>query len=236
MVVRLDPARQRAGLLSLPRDLWVTIPGAGEGKINNAYFIGERDGQGASVASATVGRALGIEIDHVVVVDFAGFRGLIDTLGGVPVDVPRELHDPKFPTEDYGYTVAHFTPGTEVMSGARALMYSRIRHPDSDFARMRRQQALILGIARKLRQRGALENLHEADRITAALRPFVRTSLPPAVALDLLWSMRSVDIDAAQRTVVDTSIVSEANIGGAYVLVADQSTLRSLGAQLVGAP
>lgn len=235
ILLRLDPARQQATCLSLPRDLWVDIPGAGQGKINSAYAIGEQQGQGAQLASQTISKLLGIPIDYTVVIDFAGFRSLIDTLGGVPVDVPKELYDAQFPTDDYGYTVAHFLPGTEVMYGDRALMFSRIRHPDSDFERMRRQQLVLLGIARKLRERGTLQNLREADALTSALRPFVRTDLPPALSLRLLWSMRNLDPNSVYRVVADGSILSEANIGGAYALTASSSTMHTLGAQLLAA-
>ena len=235
MLVRVDPARQRLTLLSLPRDLWVPIPGVGEGKINSAYFIGEQVGQGAALARETIGSVLGIAIDHVVVMDFKGFRSIVDVLGGVPVDVPTELYDPEFPTDNYGYTVAHFLPGTELMTGERALMFSRVRHTDSDAGRMRRQQSVALGIARRLRDRGVLRNIHEADKLTAALRPYVRTDLPPALALNLLWNMRSLEPGSIRRIVADMSLMADANMGGSYALVADASTLHSLGAQLVGA-
>jgi polyisoprenyl-teichoic acid--peptidoglycan teichoic acid transferase len=233
MVVRLNVATQRVAMLSLPRDLWVSIPGYREGKIDSAYFLGELSGQGAAVATETVSQVLGINIDRTVVMNFDGFRNLIDTIGGVTIDVPRELYDPQFPTDDYGYTVAHFLPGPQIMDGERALMYSRIRHPDSDFERMRRQQSVVIAIADKLRDRGALKNLHEADRLTGAVKPFMRTDLPRSMALNLLWSMRSVDMDTVKRITVDTSRLREANIGGAYALLADPADLEALGAQLV---
>ena len=236
MLVRLDPQRQQVTLLSLPRDLWVPIPGFGEGKIDSAYFLGEQYGEGAIVATQTVSQALNINIDRTAVVDFDGFRGLIDALGGIRVDVPRELYDPHFPTEDYGYTVAHFLPGEQMMDGARALMYSRIRHPDSDFERMRRQQAVVVGIAERLRERGVLKNLHEADQITTALRPYIRTDLPRPLALNLLWSMRSVDISSVKRVTADTSLLTETSVYGAYALMAEPTVMHELGAQLVAAP
>jgi polyisoprenyl-teichoic acid--peptidoglycan teichoic acid transferase len=236
VVVRLDPERQYAAFLSLPRDLWVPIPGAGEGKINSAYFIGETQGNGPALARDTISSILGIAIDYTVVADFAGFRSVIDMLGGVPVEIPREIYDAQFPTEDYGYTVAHFQAGMEVMNGERALTFSRIRHPDSDFERMRRQQLVLLGIGQKLGERGVLTNLHEADAITAALRPYVRTDMPPELTLGLMWSMRSLDPSTIKRLVLDGSMASEGMLGGAYVLLADQSVLNSLGAQLLTAP
>ena len=228
LVARINPEQRTGALLSLPRDLWVAMPGIGEGKINSAYVLG-----GAQTAAATVEQALGIPIDHTVVVDFKGFRGLIDALGGITVDVPRELYDPKFPTDDYGIKEAHFLPGPQVMDGEKALTYSRIRHPDSDFARMRRQQAVLLGIARRLGKLGALESLHESDRLTGALAPYVRTTLDRGTAAQLLWSQRTVDPANVRRLVLDGSMLQETTIGGSYALWADPATLRSLGAQLL---
>lgn len=228
LVVHLNPEQQTAAVLSLPRDLWVAIPGIGEGKINGAYVQG-----GAQTAAATVSQALAISIDQTVVIDFAGFDALIDALGGISVNVSRELYDAKFPTEDYGYTVAHFLPGPQVMDGARALMYSRIRHPDSDFQRMRRQQALLLGISAQLRKLGALQSIHEADRITGALTPYVRTSLDRSTAVQLLWSLRNINPANVRQLVLDGSMVQETTIGGGYALVAAPATLQSLGAQLI---
>lgn len=236
MLIRLDPEHQAVTLLSLPRDLWVPIPDFGEGKIDTAYFLGEQYDEGAAVAAQTISEALAINIDRTAVINFEGFRGLIDALGGIRIDVPAELYDPEFPTEDYGYTVAHFLPGEQLMDGAQALMYSRIRHPDSDFERMRRQQAVVVGIAERLRERGVLQNLREADRITSALRPYIHTDLPRPLALNLLWSMRSVDVSMVKRITADTSLLTETYVGDAYALIAEPSTLHDLGAQLVAAP
>lgn len=236
MLVRLDPEHQSVTLLSLPRDLWVSIPNFGEGKIDTAYFLGEQYDEGAAVAAQTISEALALNIDRTAVVNFAGFRGLIDALGGIRINVPRELYDPEFPTEDYGYMVAHFLPGEQIMDGAQALMYSRIRHPDSDFERMRRQQAVVVGIAERLRERGVLKNLREADRITTALRPYIHTDLPRPLALNLLWSMRSVDVSTVKRITADTSLLTETYVGDAYALIAEPGTLHDLGAQLVAAP
>ena len=236
MVVRMDPATQRVALLSLPRDLWVSIPGAGHGKINSAYFVGQKIGQGAILAKETVSQVLGIPIDYTAVVDFRGFRTLVDALGGITVDVPKELYDPRFPTDDYGYTVAHFLPGPQAMNGEQALTFSRIRHPESHFERMRRQQLVVLGIANKLRERGVLRNLAAADQLTTALQPYIRTDLPPTMILGLLWSFRSLDPQTIQRTTVDSSRLREGNIGGAYALLDLGGVLHALGAKLVAAP
>lgn len=236
MVARLDPARGRVVLLSLPRDLWTSIPGVGEGKLNTAYFIGERHGQGAVLVRETVEKMLGITIDYTAGIDFAGFRDVIDSLGGITVDVPRELYDPRFPTDDYGYTIAHFLPGPQNMNGEQALMYSRIRHPDSDFQRMRRQQQVVLAIAQRVRERGILRALNEADKLTAAVQPHVRTDMPTALALRLMWGLRDLNLSTVEQITVDSNLLTETNIGGAYALVDTAGALPAVGARLVGAP
>ncbi len=233
VVVRLDPARGRIRLLSLPRDLWTVIPGVGEGKLNSAYAIGERESAGAALVRETVGQLLGIGIDYTAEIDFAGFRSVIDSLGGISVDVPRELYDPRYPTDDYGYTVAHFLPGRQAMDGEQALMFSRMRHPDSDFERMRRQQLVMLAVAERLRERGIARNLAAANNLTAAVSPHIRSDMPPTLALRLLWSLRDVDVASVERTTVDSNILMETNVGGAYALLDTTGVLRSLGAAVV---
>lgn len=239
MLARLDPDRGAVTLLSLPRDLWVPIPGYGEGKINGAFLYGEQrepQGGGLRLMRQTVGAALGVEVDYAVAVDFRGFRALIDAIGGITVDVPRELYDPAFPTEDYGYTVAHFLPGPQQMDGATALMYARTRHPDSDFERIKRQQQVIVAIAERLRERGVLRNLHEADALTTALLPYVHTDLPPDLALAMLWAMRDVERGAVTRLVVTPDMLWETTVRGAYALVPQPGVLTALGQRLLATP
>lgn len=238
MIVHLDPQTGDVALLSMPRDMWVPIPGYGESKINAAFYYGERNQPGGGLATArdTVSAAFGVPIDNAVVIDFSGFRSLIDALGGITVDVPKEIYDPQYPTDDYGYKVAHFLVGPQQMDGETALMYARTRHPDSDFERIKRQQLVVLGIANKIRERGALANLQEADTLTAALTPFVRTDMPPEQVLSLLWSIRNIDPAAARRYTVDGSMLWETSIGGAYALVPQQGALTALGQKLLYPP
>ncbi len=238
MLVRLDPLQGSATLLSMPRDMWVGIPGYGESKINAAFYYGERSqpGGGIPVAAQTLAQAFDVQVDHTVVIDFAGFRSLIDALDGITVDVPKEIYDGRFPTDDYGYTVAHFLAGPQHMDGATALTYARTRHPDSDFERIKRQQLVLLGIAQRLKERGALQNVQEADKIVQALAPFVHTDMPFEQVLSLLWNMRNVDPANVQRFTVDGSMLWETSVNGSYALVPQQGVLQSLGQKLLVNP
>lgn len=239
MLVRIDPQRGDVGVLSMPRDLWLNIPGYGESKVNAAFYQGEiaqPNGGGMALAKQTIGDAFNLPIDYSVVIDFAGFRSLIDALGGITVDVPKEIYDGQFPTEDYGYTVAHFLPGPQQMDGATALVYARTRHPDSDFERIKRQQLVLLGIANKIKERGALQNLHEADQMTAALTPYIQTDMPPDLVVSMLWNMREIDSAKVRRYTVDGSMLWETSVNGAYALVPQQGVLPALGQKLLTDP
>jgi polyisoprenyl-teichoic acid--peptidoglycan teichoic acid transferase len=216
IIARVDPIRHRVALLSLPRDLIVEIPGYGQTRINAANVWGEiynEPGGGLALARKTVSNLLGIPIDYVVYIDFEGFIGMIDAVGGVTVDVKNELYDPQFPTMDYGYTEAHFMPGPQHLDGATALMYSRIRHPDSDFERMRRQQQVLAGIFGQLREQSALESLKRLEDATTALRGYVKTDIPEDRLLGLAWALRDITPDKIERYLLDENMISF-GIGG----------------------
>lgn len=210
MLARIDPQRGHVALLSFPRDLWVTIPDYGQTRINAAYVWGETyaaPGGGLGLAKATVSNLIGRSIDYVVMIDFEGFIKLIDSIGGVTVDVDKELDDPQFPTMDYGYTHAYFAPGPQHMDGITALTYSRIRHPDSDFTRIKRQQAVIVAIGQRLQERGDLQNLLAVDTITASLRGYVQTDMPQERILGVVWALRNLDRSSIHRYTLDVDRV-----------------------------
>jgi LCP family protein required for cell wall assembly len=237
IVARIDPHSGRVALLSLPRDLWVEIPGYGNARINAANVWGviyNAPEGGLGLAQKTVSHLLGIPIDYTIHINFQGFIGAIDALGGVTVDVPAELYDDQFPTMDYGYTVAHFLPGTQHMDGAAALMYSRIRHPDSDFARMRRQQAVVVAAMSRIREQNPLQTLKSLEDVTAALRGFVQTDLPEERMVGLAWALRNFTPDHVERYVLDEDGVSFGVGDDRWAEVADSNTLEALVHKLIG--
>ncbi|NWF79286.1 MAG: LCP family protein [Chloroflexi bacterium] len=202
LVLRLDPARRRVAVLSLPRDLWVAIPGHGYNRLNAAFLWGERDGPpggGLALARATVAELLGSPVDYGMVADFRGFVGVVDALGGISVDVPRPLEDRQFPTSDRRVTTVRFAAGRQRMDGVTALTYARIRHPDSDFERGLRQQAVLLAIAERLRERGDLASLLTARRVSAALVGYVQTDMPVERMLHLAWALHELDPASVER-------------------------------------
>lgn len=237
IVARIDPRSGRVALVSLPRDLWVEIPGYGHARINAANVWGiiyNAPEGGLGLAQKTVSNLLGIPIDYTIHINFQGFIGAIDALGGVTVDVPKELYDDAFPTMDYGYTIAHFLPGPQQMDGATALMYSRIRHPDSDFERMRRQQAVVVAALARIREQNPMQSLKSLEDVTAALRAYVQTDLPEDRMIGLAWALRDFAPDRVERYMLDEASVSFGIGDDRWAEVADPSALEALAHKLIG--
>ena len=157
-VLTIDPQTKTAGILGIPRDLWVEIPGRDGGyfeqRINTAYVLGETnnyDGGGPGLAMETIKHNLGVEIDHYVIIDFEGFKRIIDALGGIEVDVPTYLRDDLYSESELpgDYDPQEFEEGLQHMDGSRALAYARIRRGSSDLDRIQRQQRVIFAVMEK---------------------------------------------------------------------------------------
>jgi LCP family protein required for cell wall assembly len=146
------PPDARIGLLSIPRDLYVDIPNQGPDRINTAHFWGENDaeGNGPRLAMQTVALNFGVAVDHYVRVDFAGFRAVVDAVGGIDVDVEMAIVDDAYPTADYGTMRIEIPAGPQRMDGETALRYARTRHGSSDFDRAQRQQKVLVALAHRL--------------------------------------------------------------------------------------
>src|SRR4030043_844409 len=159
MLITMDPVSRTAGILSIPRDLWVNIPGFDYGKINTAYYLGELynlPGGGPGLAIQSVEELLGVDINYYAQIDFSAFENFIDQIGGVEVDVPYELSvDPVGP----GNTVT-LPLGLQHLDGPTALAYARNRDTfGADFDRAARQQQGVMGIFDQITSLGTLPKL-----------------------------------------------------------------------------
>ncbi|MBK5225822.1 MAG: LCP family protein, partial [Thermoleophilia bacterium] len=143
MLMRVNGQKKTISQLSIPRDTLVDIPGYGdEDKINSAYVWG-----GPALMAKTVEGLTGLPIHHYVELDFSGFPAIVDTLGGVDIDVPKTI-DSQYP-QGLDWTQVHFDAGPQHMSGERALVYVRVRYSDDDFQRMGRQQQFVEALQKK---------------------------------------------------------------------------------------
>ena len=167
IVATIDPQTKTAGILGIPRDLYVKIPnedgGYFEERINTALEYGQLynyPGGGIKLAEDTIEKNLGIHIDHYVIIDFQGFEEVIDSLGGIDVDVPDYVYDPTYSeTEKPGdYFPLEFFPGVQHMDGEMALGYARTRYNSSDLDRIQRQQRVIFAAMDKALNLNVLPN------------------------------------------------------------------------------
>jgi polyisoprenyl-teichoic acid--peptidoglycan teichoic acid transferase len=145
ILVRLDPDKKATAMMSLPRDLRVQIPGHGVDKINEAYHLG-----GPSLTLSTVKQLTGLQINHVVNVDFKGFKEAIDEIGCIYMDIDRRYFN-----DTAAYAYINVQPGYQKLCGEEALEYARYRHEDTDLVRGSRQQDLL----REAKQQVGVGNL-----------------------------------------------------------------------------
>src|SRR3954469_15736047 len=139
MLLRLDPSKGATAVMSIPRDLKVTIPGHGTSKINDSYSFG-----GPALTVRTVRQLLGIPINHVVNVNFGGFRGIVNRLKCVYVDIDRRYyHSNEGLAPSQQYAAINIPAGYQKLCGQKALDYVRFRHADNDFIRSARQQDFL---------------------------------------------------------------------------------------------
>jgi polyisoprenyl-teichoic acid--peptidoglycan teichoic acid transferase len=167
LLLSIDPVNKNAALLSLPRDLWVKIPGDGYQKINAAYPFGKEASRakkdnakvaaGLDLLDKSLQPVIGIPIHYHALVDFKAFKQGVDAVGGVKINVPDTLYDPTIAWENKGNPYIA-RKGQQVMHGQQALMYARSRETSSDFARGQRQRLLIVALKDKVFSVGTLSN------------------------------------------------------------------------------
>ena len=228
MLLTVDPTGESAGMLSIPRDLWVPIPGGyKDGKINTAHFLGEEfkePGGGPGLAKRTVEYNFGVRVHYYARVDFRGFERLIDILGGVTINVPKEIIDDAYPNETYGTMRIHILAGRQHMNGKTALQYARTRHADNDFGRMKRQQQVLTAAYSQALGLGLIPKL---PSLVGTLREMIDTDVPIPTMLSLANVARSIDDDAIVSGVIDPSMVTD-YYGDGTVLLPKREEIRKV--------
>jgi LCP family protein required for cell wall assembly len=201
ILMRIDPQREAISLLSIPRDLKVTIPGAsGFHKINEAYSIG-----GPKLAISTVKQTLGVEINHWADLNFQGFFELVQHLGGVYVQV-----DHRYYSSGSSFAPIDLHPGYQLLNGNAALSYVRFRHTDTDFFRADRQQLVMLALKR--RAAGQL-GIGDVPGVMGILKKNLVTDVNDlGTVIDLVRVLLGLPKDRVFRTTL------EATAGPSYVI------------------
>ncbi|MGC9396622.1 MAG: LCP family protein [Anaerolineae bacterium] len=243
ILATLDPVTMKGGVLSIPRDLWVHIPGYTEERINTAHFIGDaygHPGGGPALAVETVEYNLGVEIDYYVRFNFQAFIDLVDRIGGISIDVPETIHDTQYPTPDYGVEVFHVDAGPHHFYGEEALKYARTRHTNGgDFDRARRQQQVIKAIFKRVTEANMLPQLAaEAPEILQILQKSVKIDpqlqLDEMIALANLARSVNMDEDVTFRVIDETCTLFKITPDEMHILIPLRDEIRKVRDEVFG--
>jgi len=221
ILVTVDPNSKTAGMLSIPRDLWVSVPGYYEDRINKAFFLGQQDGYpggGPALAMKTILYNLGVPVHFYVQVDFNGFEQIVDTLGGIDINVLETIEDPLYPDNNYGYEPFYLEAGQHTLNGHDTLRYARTRHTSgSDFSRAGRQQQVLLAIRDKALQLGMVPKIPELWNTMAGT---VETDLQLVDIVELAQLADEIDTTSIKSVVIDHTLTLDyiANTGAQVLL------------------
>src|SRR5688572_19795378 len=229
VIAILRPNEGQVSLISIPRDLWVSIPGFENNRVNTAYQLGISSGYpggGPGLLKDTILHNLGIRIDHTAMVDFSGFSQIVDTLGGVDVPVSCaytdwRLIDPSFdPYNENNWHLYTTGPGLIHMDGDLALWYARSRQKSSDFDRGRRQQEVLRALFSQALRTGTLARIPE---LYNNLQSTVETDLGLADLLQLaVYAPKMTNADIRSYYIRPPLVSSWITNGGAYVLRSEE--------------
>jgi LCP family protein required for cell wall assembly len=242
MLVTVDPVGLSGATLSLPRDLWVEIPGFGVDRINQAHYIGEAyqyPGGGPGLAVDTVEATLGISVNYYVAVNFEAFVEVIDTIGGIDVHVTETIDDPDYPDNCYGYDPFYIESGAHHLDGATALKYARTRATlTGDIDRAARQQQVVLAARDRVLRLDMLPQLiAEAPSLWRTMQTNVRTNMTLEEAIQLVRLAQQVPDGSIRTAVLDYNYVyNETTPDGQQVLVPLRDEIRVLRDEIFAPP
>lgn len=224
----IKPSTSQIAMVSIPRDLAISVPEQGVRKINSVNAFGEakKAGDGGLYTKQILQDTFDIKMPYYVRVDFEAFKEIVDAIGGIKIDVERAFTDREFPDNSNGVQSLTFTKGVQNMDGKRALQYARSRHGDngegSDFARAKRQQKVILAVKEKVLSFQTIANPIRISKIIKSLGSHIDTNIEFANMISLLKIGRSMNVADIITLVFDNGkeghLVDSYNSSGAYIL------------------
>jgi LCP family protein required for cell wall assembly len=203
MIASLHAETGEAMLFSIPRDLYVEVPGHGKQRINIAHVLGETNdypGGGPALLMDTIQQDFGIPLHGYVMINFQGFREVVDLLGGVDIYVDKEIWDSSYPDDRGGEITVHIPAGQQHMDSETLLIYCRSRHGSDDFDRMARQQKAIVALTKKAL---SLQMLSRLPELLEAMSNTFDTDLSLATIVRLAEMASKVDPENMQSVVID---------------------------------
>ncbi|MDP3975892.1 MAG: LCP family protein [bacterium] len=242
MIGSLHKSSGHAGLLSLPRDIWLDIPGYKAGRINRIYeglkpVYGSE--QALSILKGGIENMSNLNIPYYIKVDFDAFKGLVDLLEGVEVEVLKNIYDTQYPKEDgSGYETFAIEAGLQTMDGTTALKFVRSRHSTSDFDRAQRQQLVISAMKRRAAELKLFRSPLKLKQIYEELAEHIETNLKVTEMISLARFARDFDTENISSAVLkDQDVIDMGSFfytperqyyGGAFVLIPDGDSYRDV--------
>jgi LCP family protein required for cell wall assembly len=247
MILSVDTRSGRAGLLSLPRDLFVPLPESDlSTKLNSLYQIGLNTGMGVELLRGSIAAVTGLPLHYYAMIDFEGFERTIDALGGIRVEVARDIYDPRYPGKNYSYETFELKAGWQKLDGETALRYARERHddPEGDFGRAKRQQQILQAVRERVWSLPTFLNPFTLAAFLESLGESVTTDIAPEEIGRFVELARRTDTRNVSTVVIDAwkreSLLRVSHIdtenGRAFILVPRSGTwdeVRSVAAVLL---
>lgn len=226
ILLSIQPKEKKAAILSIPRDLYVPIPGYSWKKINSAYAYGEINNSGGELTSQVAEDILGMPINYYLTCDFNGFQKILDDLGGIEINVEKSFTDNEYPTSDFKIQTISFKEGLQKMSGEKALEFVRSRHGNngegSDFARSKRQEKVIVAVKNKIFSFGTLANPSKISNLLNSLSDHIKTNMELYEIIRLANLAKGIDYTKTITKVLDDSrdgpLYSDITVDGAFIL------------------
>ncbi|MHB8627699.1 MAG: LCP family protein [Aggregatilineales bacterium] len=215
LVLSIDPIRKTAAMLSVPRDIYMQIPGYAVDRINTAEGTGELNdypGGGGALAVKTVESLLGVPIQHYFVLNFDVFDAVIDAIGPIRVCPPTAIHDANYPDGSYGIITVDFPAGCQDLDSTKLLEYSRVRHnAGDDFGRAARQQEVVRAVKEKVLSLGGISALLSK---AVPLWDTLKTSVKTDMTFDQMSQLAQIGLTIPQTNVSSVVLTDK----GGYLL------------------
>lgn len=234
MLVTIDPITKSAGMLSIPRDLWVEVPGFEHNRINTAYFLGETyrlPGGGPGLAMQTVENLIGVPVQYYAVIEFSAFERFIDEIGGIEILVPERMKISPLGRDSYWLDAKSYR-----LDGPEALAYARARKTEGgDFDRAERQQQVLMAVRDQILELDMVPVLlGRAPALYQDLRQGVQTNLTLDQLVSLGLLAAQVDLQDISRGVIapPEMVLLDTHPDGAMVLKPVPDKIRALRDQI----
>lgn len=240
LLVSIDPQSNSMGILSIPRDLFVEVPGYSQlQRVNSAMVLGEYQeaGYGPSLMLQTLRLNLGIAVSDYLAMDFQAVIDLVDAIGGIDVQTTYTINDPLYPDLNYGYDPFYLAAGSHHLNGYNALRFARTRHGDSDIQRAERQQEVIFAVRDRILGFDMIPTLiAQSPVLWASWRDNVYTGLSLEQLLQLGLYIKDIPSENIHTGVIDyTYLQSYTTDSGAQVLIPNRALLGQLMTEVFGA-